>query len=251
MFYEDATLGECELWLKELRYKELESRSKETSVLKYVQDVLNNDFLHNGVKIDHIDSEGIWLSDSRNVVLPLRDMSDGYRAALAMLCDILRQMIDVYAPDGRGLDFDVSKGVEFPGIVLIDEIDAHLHPEWQRQIGFWFKKVFPKVQFIVTTHSALICQAADCERIYHLGSTNPTTPPFKLKGEDYWQIIRSKPNQILLSPAFGMTQVLSPRTIEARTRYATLQAKKAQKNLDRSETNEFTQLEMFVDPNEE
>jgi hypothetical protein len=249
MFYEDATLAECEFWLKELRYKELETRPREATVLKYVQDVLNNDFLHNGVKIDHINSEGIWLSDPRNIVLPLRDISDGYRAALAMVCDILRQMIDVYAPDGRGLDFDVTKGVEFPGIVLIDEIDAHLHPEWQRQIGFWLKKVFPKVQFIVTTHSALICPAADSDRIYYLGGVD--APPFRLEPEDYLKVIRSKPNEILLSPAFGMTQVLSPRAVEARTRYAKLQAKRAARTLDRTEANEFKQLEMFVDGDEE
>ena len=47
-----------------------------------------------------------------------------------------------------------------PGVVLIDEVDAHLHPTWQRRIGLWFREHFPKLQFIVSTHSPLICQAA-------------------------------------------------------------------------------------------
>ena len=47
------------------------------------------------------------------------------------------------------------------GVVLIDEVDVHLHVSWQRSIGFWLKKHFPNVQFIVTTHSPFVCQAAD------------------------------------------------------------------------------------------
>lgn len=43
---------------------------------------------------------------------------------------------------------------------MIDEVDAHLHPTWQQHIGFWLTKRFPEMQFIVTTHSPLICQAA-------------------------------------------------------------------------------------------
>jgi predicted ATPase len=46
------------------------------------------------------------------------------------------------------------------GVELIDEVDAHLHPEWQREVGFWLKRHFPKIQFLVTTHSPSICQAA-------------------------------------------------------------------------------------------
>jgi hypothetical protein len=45
-------------------------------------------------------------------------------------------------------------------VVLIDEVDAHLHPTWQKEIGFWFTRHFPQIQFIVTTHSPLVCQAA-------------------------------------------------------------------------------------------
>ena len=52
----------------------------------------------------------------------------------------------------------------YEGVILIDEIDAHLHPAWQKRIGFWLKAHFPNIQFIVTTHSPFICQAADIIR---------------------------------------------------------------------------------------
>ena len=48
--------------------------------------------------------------------------------------------------------------ISLPGVVLIDEIDAHLHPTWQTRIGQWFTKYFPNLQFIVTSHSPLICR---------------------------------------------------------------------------------------------
>lgn len=48
-----------------------------------------------------------------------------------------------------------------PGVVLIDELDLHLHPSWQRRIVNDLKRTFPKVQFIVTTHSPFIIQSLE------------------------------------------------------------------------------------------
>ena len=62
---------------------------------------------------------------------------DGYRAALALLSDILRHLINAYGVQGlTERDGEGKLRVVRSGIVLIDEIDAHLHPEWQREIGF-------------------------------------------------------------------------------------------------------------------
>ena len=51
---------------------------------------------------------------------------------------------------------------------MIDEVDAHLHPTWQRRIGLWFREHFPNIQFIVTTHSPLVCQAAEHGTVFRL-----------------------------------------------------------------------------------
>jgi predicted ATP-binding protein involved in virulence len=88
-------------------------------------------------------------------------MSDGYRAALALLVDILRHMIQAFGVENLVEEANGRRQISHSGVVLIDEIDAHLHPEWQREIGFWLKRHFPKVQFLVTTHSPIILQAAD------------------------------------------------------------------------------------------
>jgi len=105
---------------------------------------------------------------------------------------------------------------------LIDEIDAHLHPAWQREIGFWLKERSPRVQFIVATHSPIICQAADPKGLFRLPPLGSDELPFQLSDHDYKQIIKAKPDDILLSPAFGLEHTRSPRAVEARRRHAEL-----------------------------
>src|SRR5260370_15426615 len=60
--------------------------------------------------------------------------------------------------------------VDRPGVVLVDEIEAHLHPAWQRDIPEWLKIHFPNVQFLVTTHSPLVAQAADPNGVFVMPS---------------------------------------------------------------------------------
>ncbi|MCP4545472.1 MAG: AAA family ATPase, partial [bacterium] len=161
MFKEDATLSECELWLKELDYRKLESKLQEARVLDQTIRLLNDDFLRNGLRVERIDSEGLWLRDCGGTTLPLADMSEGYRAALALMIDIMRHLDEAYP--GSDLISMKNGNIVVPhrGVALIDEVDAHLHPGWQRNIGNWLKTRFPNFQFIVTSHSALVCQAGD------------------------------------------------------------------------------------------
>jgi predicted ATP-binding protein involved in virulence len=82
------------------------------------------------------------------------DLSDGYRSVLGMVADIAHRMARLN-PD---LETKVLK--ETPGIVIIDEIELHLHPKRQYSIVENLRSIFPKVQFIITTHSPIIIQSA-------------------------------------------------------------------------------------------
>lgn len=242
MFREDATLGECEIWLKDLHVKKLEKREKEATILENVLKLLNDDFLRNGLRIEKVDSEGLWLRDASDIVLPLADMSEGYRAALALLVDIVRHIVNVFGPADLVQEKQGCLVVPHNGVVLIDEIDSHLHPEWQRQISFWLKERFPNIQFIVTTHSAIICQAADENMIYHLPPPGSKSKPNQIKAEEYWKIVRSKPDVIYLSQAFDMQFTRSPLAVRSRKRFAELSAKAHAGVLTEAETKEKQQL---------
>jgi AAA domain, putative AbiEii toxin, Type IV TA system/AAA domain len=251
MFKEDATLLECEIWLKDLSHKKLERRERETLVLEQVFTLLNDDFLRNGMRVERVDSDGLWLRDAAGTIISLADMSEGYRAALALMIDILRHL-DKVAGDANLVE--ESEGiivVPHGGVVLIDEIDAHLHPAWQREIGFWLKKRFPKMQFIVTTHSALVCQAADENGIFHLSPPGSNEPPFQLGEEDYWNIIRSKADEIYISPAFGLSQTRSPQAVMARQSYARLKAKKKAVGLSPTESHQLDLFGRYIEPDDE
>ncbi len=87
-------------------------------------------------------------SDGRK--LPFQYLSDGVRNMLAMVADIAFRC-SVLNPHQRDKAATLTKG-----IVLIDELDLHLHPSWQKKVVESLKESFPNIQFIVTTHSPLI-----------------------------------------------------------------------------------------------
>ena len=86
-------------------------------------------------------------------VLPFSDLSDGYRNAITIIGDI--------AAKAGLLNSHLGKRVldETDGVVLIDELDLHLHPRWQRRIIEDLRRTFPKIQFICTTHSPFLIQS--------------------------------------------------------------------------------------------
>lgn len=86
-------------------------------------------------------------SKKRDAYLPLRLLSDGLRTILNMVADIAYRMA-VLNPQLLGDALRMTDGV-----VLIDEIDMHLHPAWQKRILGDLSRIFPKLQFIVTTHA--------------------------------------------------------------------------------------------------
>ena len=251
MFREDATLGECEMWLKELHHKSLEGHVREKRILDSVRTILDDDFLQNGLRNDRVDSAGLWVRQPNDLVLPLTDMSEGYRAALAMLVDLIRHLVEVHGDEGIVAPINGRIVVPYSGVVLIDEIDAHLHPEWQRTMGFWLKRIFPKIQFIVSTHSAMICQAADTDGIYYLPPPGSNDDAEQIKALDYLHIIQGKPDEILRGPAFRLVNTRSEQAVAARRNYAHLRAKKHGPGLSSSEDEQYKQLEMFVGSIEE
>lgn len=225
MFQEAASLAEVDQWLRTLKHKELENRADETAQLKLMLAVLQDEFLPNGVTVERVDSDGLWLRDGSGASLTWSDMSDGFRSALALLADIVRHLINAYGLEGL-YQWDEQGGIVFnrSGVVLIDEIDAHLHPAWQRRIGFWLKRRFPKIQFLVTSHSPIICQAADPNGLFFLPDAGER--PRAATPEEYQRIISARPDTILLTPAFGLQNTRSPQAVEWRAEWARLNAKK-------------------------
>lgn len=252
MFQEAASLAEVDQWLRSLNHKKLENKPVETAHLELLTEILRDELMPNGITVDRVDSDGLWLKDRNGLQLAWNDMSDGYRSALALLADILRHLINAYGIDGLAeIGADGKLIIVKGGVVMIDEIDAHLHPEWQREIGFWLVKHFPKIQFLVTTHSPIICQAADRNGLFVLPEPGSSDSPRPLTKDDYEKVISSRPDTILLTPAFGLENTRSPRAVAGRAEYSKLMSKqRAGAKLTKDENIKVQQLQLFADTDE-
>lgn len=96
--------------------------------------------------------------EKSGTVLDVRQLSDGERGILSMALDLARRLSQA----NEGADDPLAEG---QAIVLIDEIDLHLHPKWQRQIVHNLSGAFPRCQFIATTHSPQVIGEVEHERI--------------------------------------------------------------------------------------
>jgi len=104
--------------------------------------------------------------------LRISQLSDGYRTMLGLVMDLARRMAEANPPDsnlGHDFSWDVKNPIHMPAIVLIDEIDLHLHPQWQQRVVTDLQRTFPNTQFILTTHSPQVLSTVRRENIRVVG----------------------------------------------------------------------------------
>lgn len=151
-----------EKWFKKLAFSELQKKQTIPAMRAVKEAVLcctpgASDFYHDTDEdqiLIHLDKEGL---------MPFNYLSDGFRNMVAMVADIAHRTSRLN-PHFAG---DAPKQTQ--GVVLIDEIDLHLHPKWQRRVVTDLKKAFPGLQFIATTHSPFILQSLAPGQVIDLG----------------------------------------------------------------------------------
>jgi len=190
-----------------------------------VIDLLNDGLLPDGFSVDDVDSEGLWIRNGDRRY-PLDEMSDGYRAVNALIIDMIRAMHEgggasVFtrsADDGRPI-------IDVPGVVLIDEVEAHLHVSWQRRIGPWMCRHFPNIQFIVTTHSPYVCQAASPNGLIRLAGPGEPQTAEVLDEEEQRRVIHGTGDDAVVSDLFGLESLFTPETLDLRQELAEVEVK--------------------------
>jgi hypothetical protein len=202
LFGEGIAMTDALEWLTLLR-AESDYEKQGSEFLDALKDFINQpDFLPSGVVLDEITPKEVRFSDASGVDLPVEELSDGYRLILSMTFELLRQLYFAFGADGI-FDPDEPEVVRPSGVVLIDEVDAHLHPTWQKRIGFWLEEHFPNVQFIVSTHSPLICQAAVDGSIMLLPRSGSDELPRKLVGDEFNRVVFGNVLDAYGTEAFG------------------------------------------------
>lgn len=148
---------------------------------------------------------GVVITTKHGEKIPFSDMSLGYKNVISWTIDLTWRLSRQYS--------DSTNPLAEPAIVLIDEIDLHLHPKWQREIMSNLSRHFKNTQFIATAHSPLMLQAA-IESNYAVlkENENGLTILNEPKGIDGWRV-----DQILTSEMFGLP---SARGIEYEELYS-------------------------------
>jgi len=118
-----------------------------------------------------------------------RNLSDGQRMMLTMIGDLSRRAASL----NPHLEEDAIK--KTPGVVLIDELDLHLHPTWQRRVIADLKRTFPAIQFIATTHSPQLIGEANPEEVFLL-EPDGVKHPERSFGMDSNRVLREIMNTV-------------------------------------------------------
>jgi len=185
-----------------------------------------NQLLMLGDKATQIDANGMSVAGPWRGRVSIGAIGDGYAATLAWLVDFF----------GWALFYE-KNFINNPisGVVILDEIEKHLHPRWQRHIIRQLCEQFPLVQFILTSHSPICAGGvADLDKgkgaIYVL--SHEDTIPTQIEPPAGWRY-----DQIVTSSAFGLTSARDATTEEIQTRLRKAYERHGEKT---GETEEFT-----------
>jgi len=128
----------------------------------------------------------------------IKDLSLGYKTLIAWMVDFASRLFNHYP--------DSPNPLAEPAVVLVDEIDLHLHPKWQRNLMSFLSDLFPNTQFIATAHSPLVVQAAtDANIVLLKREGDHVVIDNDVKAIRGWRV-----DQILTSDLFGLESARPP-----------------------------------------
>lgn len=193
LFEDQVTLVPLASWLPEFR---LENKGRYTQLVNLINKLLPENCRFADLN-EKSGEQADYMFEMNGTRVPFSALSDGYKAYIAWIGDMLYHVC-MNNPKGKKL-------VDNHGVVLIDEVDLHLHPAWQRTVLPTLSKALPNVQFIVTTHSPLVVGSLEAANLFVLEPSEDgvvvSRRPEKVHG--------ASAEQILLSPYFGLDSTRS------------------------------------------
>ena len=231
-FDESKPLSAFEQWLVHLDYRIAKENDETSKKQKTLGVEAINRVLPQGATFDSVRSDGTILFSIHGQKVPTIALSDGYRSVLAFVGDLVWRLLVAFPQSNAPL--------EEHGVVLIDELDIHLHPTWQRDIAGLLRGLFPQLQFIVASHSPLIAAGAGADALTLRFIFDEKITAI----EEVKNISAMNVDRILMSEAFGLVSTYSPSTQERITRYDELTAKGEART--KNENTEYQGLLSFM-----
>ena len=217
-----ATTTPLNSWAMELDYL------KNCTGLKIVRKVLSN--LLPEIKFHDIDKQkGHLLFKTPDGIVPLHCLSDGYLAMAAWMGDLLFRVLENF-------DDLKERPLTAKGLLLIDEVDLHLHPKRQRELFAFLDKWLPNFQFVVTTHSPMAAQQAGEGELHCLMRERRKIHLYPFSGTPNTLLL----HQLVMSPAFGLDTDESKEIEDMKNRYRYLRDKVDLSSKEQAEFNKLT-----------
>lgn len=195
LFEEGVTLTPLATWLPHLRR---ENPARHMEVIRLI-----NQLLPEGTEILGEPEDGEYVFMHQNAPVPFAAMSDGYRAYIGWVADLLYH-VSTGVPGGYKL-------AENRGIVLVDEIDLHLHPAWQRVVVPQLAAALPNLQFILTSHSPLVVGTLHSANLRVIEADESGASDVARLHE---HVHGRTADQILVSSYFGLSSPRAPEAVE-------------------------------------
>ncbi len=153
-------------WLKDLKLEGQNATINIENAIKLLEEILDND-----VKIKIEGSKVLFFE--RDTKLEFEQLSDGFKSVMTWVADLVARLADNQS--------NITKIQDFEGIVLVDEINLHLHPKWERNLVKKLRTWFPNIQFFFTTHSPTMLLSASKDAVFYKvykenGQTNVSEP---------------------------------------------------------------------------
>ena len=233
LFNDNFQLINAEEWLLQTDYMERASSKKNgTNKTQKVIDLLLELFQDEvtDIKIDVEESPRVLFKTQFGWVR-LHDLSLGYKSLIAWMVDLASRMMERYPYP------EFKNPLEQPAIVLVDEIDLHLHPSFQRRLVGWLTGIFKQTQFIVTAHSPIVAQSGAHTNIILLtrdgDNVKVSQNPVDIR---QWRV-----DQILTSDLFGLPSALSEETESKMATRRNILAKPKLTSADKKQLNSLNQ----------
>lgn len=223
LFEEGAGLIHAETWLKE---RALAAKEKDAAAAKVLFEAIRQALVKvlPGVRRIDVKAEGVWVEGPAIGRSMLEGLSDGYVSTMGWVLDLIARWIDHKERTKEPVGPDIFEEME--GIVLVDEIDLHLHPRWQVRVIDDIRSLFPRMTFVVTTHNPLTLLGARAGEVIVLrrseievegdDATAPASPRDRTRIEAFQQDIPPglTVDQVLTGAWFGLASTLDKDTLK-------------------------------------
>ena len=203
LFNPDEVLIPIESWAMDMDY--MENRGAMDIIGKVMSDFLR------GVKFSKIDKKkGQLIFQTPLGSVPMSQLSDGFQNVAAWTGDLLYRITEAFG--------DYETPLKTRGLLLIDEVDLHLHPRWQRDLLAFLRRKLPNFQVVATTHSPITAQQANKNELHYIERRGRSLKLHQFTGVPMAMLL----HQLVMSDVFGLTSDESALLEQKKARYEKL-----------------------------